>query len=41
MKLEVWGLLGLGGVAAMFLAAPESHVAREAMWAMVTGMVVR
>jgi hypothetical protein len=41
MKLEVLGLLGLGGVAAMFLASPDAVLAREAMWAMVTGMVTR
>jgi hypothetical protein len=41
MKFEDWGLLGLGGVAVMFLASPDALIAREAMWAMVTGMVTR
>jgi hypothetical protein len=41
MKMELWGVLGLCGFAALFLASPDAADAREAMWSVVTGVVTR
>lgn len=41
MKLELWGLLGLGGAVILFLSSPDAVVERETMRTVVAGMMTR
>lgn len=41
MKLELWGLLGLGGAVVLFLASPDAAVERETMRMVVAGVMTR